>query len=146
MPPAQRTADIAASPEAVWAYLADLSAWADWDPDIASVYQIRGTIDDGGSFLVRMTSGLRGRITFVSAVPAHRSVWAAALAGGLVRAQGDFILTPLDGGHCRLCYRFRMVGLLGRATGRLNARMIREGVHHGLKNIVQATGGPLRRS
>ena len=140
MPPAQRTADIAAPPEVVWAYLADIASWAEWDPDIASVDQIRGTIE-GGSFSVQMTTGLRGRITFVSAVPARRSVWDAALVGGLIRAQGAFILTPLDEGYTRLCYRFEMVGLSGRVAGRLSRRMIQDGVHHGLENIVQAIGG-----
>ena len=145
MPPAQRTADIAAPPEVVWAYLADLSRWSEWDPDIASVDHIRGTIEDGGSFSVRMTSGLRGRIAFVSAVPARRSVWDAALVGGLLRAQGVFILTPLDEDHTRLCYRFRMVGLAGRVAGRFSRRMIRDGVRDGLENIVQATGGHRQR-
>ena len=145
MPPAQRTADIAASPEVVWAYLADLPSWASWDPDIASVHRVRGTIADGGSFSVRMTSGLRGTITFVTAVPARRSVWDAALLGGLVRAQGVFILTPLRGGHCRLCYRFQMVGLPGRLVGRLSRRLIQDGVRDGLENIVQATGGHRRQ-
>jgi carbon monoxide dehydrogenase subunit G len=144
MPPAQRTVDIAAPPEAVWAYLADIPRWADWDPDIASVGQVRGTIEDGGSFSVQMTSGLRGRITFVSAEHARRSVWDACLVGGLVRAQGAFILTPLDGGHSRLCYRFQMVGLPGRVAGRLSGRMIQDGVRDGLENIVQATGGHRR--
>ena len=145
MPPAQRTADIAAPPEVIWAYLADLSRWAEWDPDIASVDEIRGTIEAGGSVSVRMTSGLRGRITFVSAIPARRSVWDAALVGGLIRAQGVFILTPLDESHTRLCYRFRMVGLPGRSVGRFSRRMIRDGVRDGLENIVQATGGHRQR-
>ena len=141
MPPAQRTADIAASPEVVWAYLADIPRWASWDPDIASVYRIRGTIESGGSFSVRMTSGLRGTITFVEAVPARRSIWDATLAGGLVRAQGAFLLAPLREEHCRLCYRFQMVGLPGRLAGRLSGSMIADGVRDGLENIVQATGG-----
>ncbi|MEL6348304.1 MAG: SRPBCC family protein [Myxococcota bacterium] len=139
MPIIERTADVAATPEAVWSYLAHFPAWAEWDPDILAVSGVRGTLDNGGRFDVRMTRGLSTTIVCSAVTHARRVVWTGQFFMGLVTAQGIFELEPLDGGrHTRLRYRFGMSGPFGRVAGRLNRRAVVRGMEEGLANIVAA--------
>ncbi|HZG92684.1 MAG TPA: SRPBCC domain-containing protein [Pseudonocardia sp.] len=87
---------IEASPEAVWAVLADASQYPAWDSGVSGV---DGDIVDGGKIVVR-TGAPSGRAfpVLVALDPPRMMVWTGGLPLGLFRGVRTFSLDDAPGG------------------------------------------------
>jgi hypothetical protein len=90
--------DIDATPEAVWAVLADGSTWTQWDPNLE---RIEGTIEEGSTVTVYTKLSKQAFPVKVSEMVApSRMVWTGGMPLGLFRGVRTFSLEPREGG-CR---------------------------------------------
>jgi uncharacterized protein YndB with AHSA1/START domain len=70
---------IAASPETVWQWMANIDGWPDWNPDVKSV-RIEGPPAPGTPFVWRVDSGtIRSVIQFVEGP--HTLAWTGSRLG-----------------------------------------------------------------
>mmetsp|Transcript_51837 Transcript_51837/g.96961 ORF Transcript_51837/g.96961 Transcript_51837/m.96961 type:complete len:152 (+) Transcript_51837:81-536(+) len=134
MAPTRRVAEIEAQPGVVWAYLADLSQWSVWDPDMKAVSDIREGLVEGGSFLAALEA-FSTRISFWDVQQQTKCSWGGTALGGSVTFAAFFQLEPIGEGHTRLTYEFEMRGFVGRFLGFLKPRAVVDGVETGLANI-----------
>jgi hypothetical protein len=106
------SAKISASPERVWAVLADGEAYRQWNPEIVGV---EGQIDLGASITaqVRLGDGAVRSVPqrVIEFEPPHRMTWVGGLPLGLFVGRRTFIVTPAgDGAEFQM--HLRMSGLL----------------------------------
>jgi hypothetical protein len=93
------TADIRATPEAVWAILTDGPGYARWNPEIN---RVEGRIALGEKIKAHVV--LHGGVVRPVSVrvtalePLRRMVWTGGLPLGLFTGRRTFSLTPRDGG------------------------------------------------
>jgi uncharacterized protein YndB with AHSA1/START domain len=90
----RRETEIAATPEAVWAVLAEIDAWAAWSDDVASA-SLHGELAAGTTF--RWKAGgsvIRSRLTRVA--PPHAIAWSGRALG--LRAIHAYRLEPHGSG------------------------------------------------
>eukprot|EP00439_Symbiodinium_sp_Y106_P008527 s6106_g1.t1 len=146
MAPCIRTVEIEATPETVWAYLADLPQWVVWDPDMKEVADIwGGGMAEGGSFLAKLDA-VSTRIYFRDVQENCETKWGGTAAGGSITFDALFKLEPLSGGQTRFTYEFEMKGCLGRVINCLKPQASIDGVEKGAANIkakaeeIQRTG------
>lgn len=107
------TIHIAAPPARVWAVLADLPGWADWNPFIRS---ISGTLTPGATLSATMHPRGRRPMTLrpvvIHAEPGERLVWRGHLpVPGLFEGTHSLVLTR-DGTGTRLDHAESFRGLL----------------------------------
>lgn len=90
---------IAASPERVWAVLADGVAYSQWNPEIIG---IRGQFAPGARFVaeVRLGDGAVRSVSqrVVEFEPPHRMTWRGGLPFGLFVGRRTFTVTPSANG------------------------------------------------
>lgn len=91
--------DIAATPENVWAVLADLPGYPQWHPVFVKV---TGRLAAGGKLTITTTHpatgrALTARVTVLAAEPGAELRWASRLLG-LTISDRSFLLTPAGGG------------------------------------------------
>ena len=115
--------DIAAAPERVWAVLADLHAYPEWNPFIRSA---SGQLAVGARLTLRMvpTGGraMTFRPTVLAARPGGLLRWIGRLVvPGIFDGTHQFALEDL-GGHTRLTQSETFRGLLVPFTGKTIAR------------------------
>jgi hypothetical protein len=115
--------DIAAAPERVWAVLADLDAYPEWNPFIRSA---SGQLAVGARLTLRMvpTGGraMTFRPTVLAARPGELLRWIGRLVvPGIFDGTHQFALEDL-GGHTRLTQSETFRGLLVPFTGKTIAR------------------------
>ena len=106
--------EIAASPEAVWAVLADLANYPRWNPFIP---RIAGALAPGERLEVRLTppggGGMTFRPTVLAATPGRELRWLGRLlVRGLFDGEHRFALEPLGAGRVRFVQEERFTGLL----------------------------------
>jgi hypothetical protein len=109
---------IEASPESVWAVLADASQYPDWD---SGVTHVDGDIVDGGRITVRTAADPdRGRTVLVALDPPRLMVWTGGLPLGLFRGTRTFGLDDAPGGATLFTVREEFTGpLLGLVWRRM---------------------------
>ena len=117
------TVDIAATPERVWAVLADLAAYPDWNPFIRSA---SGKLAEGARLTLRMVPAEGRAMTFRPTVlvarPGELLRWIGRLImPGIFDGTHQFALQDL-GGRTRLTQSETFRGLLIPFTGRTIAR------------------------
>ena len=137
--------DIAAAPERVWAVLADLHAYPEWNPFIRSA---SGQLAVGARLTLRMvpTGGraMTFRPTVLAARPGEQLRWIGRLVvPGIFDGTHQFALEDL-GGHTRLTQSETFRGLLVPFTGKTIART--EADFHALNRALKerAECGPRR--
>jgi hypothetical protein len=109
---------IAASPEQVWAILADLASYSQWNPLFR---EASGQLSTGNTITLKSTHPVNGRTMMVkarvlAAEPARELRWRSSLPG-LMTGEHSFTLTPADGGT-RLVQTEIYSGLLAHFSNR----------------------------
>ncbi|MGZ8593925.1 MAG: SRPBCC domain-containing protein [Actinomycetota bacterium] len=85
---------IAASPETVWAVMADLPAWPTWNSDVKSM-ALQGRVEPGSTF--RWKSGSSSLVSILQVVEAPREIaWTGKTMG--INAVHTFRFEPIEGG------------------------------------------------
>lgn len=128
--------DIAASPEKVWSVLADLPAYATWNPyyrsakgrlEVGHRVQLEAAIDDSGA-----TSVSRPLVTDVES--GRRATWRNRFVlPGLLTTTHTFTLVPLGSYWTRLEQTESFTGLLVPLSG-----SIIEQIHQRLQQLGEA--------
>ena len=89
--------DISATPDEVWALLADVNGWAEWNPTIIS---IEGASVPGTK--VKLVSTLSPKRTFTLSVddvePPRRMVWSDGMPLGLFTGRRTYTVEPSSSG------------------------------------------------
>lgn len=90
---------IDATPEAVWAVLADLPNYPQWHPAFLSV---TGPVTVGSTLTIQTTSPSTGnpvtlKVRLVTVDPASELAWVSRMAGVPILKR-QFLLLPVDGG------------------------------------------------
>jgi hypothetical protein len=113
----EATADIAATPDAIWAFLVDGARYPAWDSGVLSV---EGKIAPGET--IKVVSGAApGRsfpVKVTEFVPNRSMTWAGGMPLGLFRGVRTFRLTPTEGGtrfDLREEYSGPLLGLMWRS-------------------------------
>ena len=93
------TTQIDAPPTAVWAVLADLSRYPEWNPLFR---EASGQLAAGERITLRAVNPANGRLMTVKAKilaadPGAELRWASSLPG-IMSGEHSFVLTPVDGG------------------------------------------------
>jgi hypothetical protein len=93
------TTQIDAPPMAVWAVLADLSRYPEWNP---LFHEASGQLAAGERITLRAVNPANGRLMtvkakIVAADPGAELRWASSVPG-IMTGEHSFVLTPLDGG------------------------------------------------
>jgi hypothetical protein len=117
------TVDIEATPERVWAVLADLAAYPEWNPFIRSAC---GELAEGARLTLRMVPeggrAMTFRPTVLAARPGELLRWIGRLIRpGIFDGTHQFALEDL-GGRTRLTQSETFQGLLVPFTGKTIAR------------------------
>ncbi len=135
--------EIAAAPEDVWAVLADLDHYPDWNPFIR---RIAGTLAEGERLAVRLAppggGGMTVRPTVLAATPGRELRWLGRLlVRGLFDGEHRFALEPLGAGRVRFVQEERFTGLLVPLFARSLAGPTRAGfeaMNRALKDRAEA--------
>jgi hypothetical protein len=92
----ESTADIAASPEAIWAILTDGAAWSTWDSGVDGV---DGRIAAGETVTIRSTAapGRAFPVKVTTFDPPRTMVFSGGLPLGLFKGVRTYRLTPTGG-------------------------------------------------
>ncbi|MEM8904993.1 MAG: SRPBCC domain-containing protein [Actinomycetota bacterium] len=113
------TIEIAATPDAVWAVLSDVTSWPAWDSGVTSV---DGTLALGERITVSVAAnpGRSFPLEVTELHPPHRMVWTGGRPLGLFRGERTYTVEPVDGGGSRFRMTERFSGLLaGLITRRI---------------------------
>jgi hypothetical protein len=102
---------ISATPEAIWAVLADGPRWTDWDSAVA---RLDGTIALGGKVTVypEVNPGRGFAVRVVELVPGERMTWRGGMPLGLFTGTRTYRLTPGPDGTVRFDMREEYTGPL----------------------------------
>ncbi len=114
------TVDIAATPQQVWAVLADLDAYPQWNPFIRSA---SGQVAEGATLTLRLVPAQGRAMTFrpkvLAAEPGLLLRWIGRLImPGLFDGTHQFALED-TGGHTRLTQSETFRGVLVPVTGKI---------------------------
>ncbi len=114
------TVDIAATPQQVWAVLADLDAYPQWNPFIRSA---SGQVAEGATLTLRLVPAQGRAMTFrpkvLAAEPGLLLRWIGRLImPGLFDGTHQFALEDM-GGHTRLTQSETFRGVLVPVTGKI---------------------------
>ncbi len=134
-----RSATVDATPEEVWAYLADPAHWAQWDPDITEVATTEVGIVENRTWRLTVRPGLQATMVFDDVEP-HRSFeWDIRTLGGLIQSEAEFRLEPgAEHGTTVLTYEFELEGPIGKVIGAARRATVETAVEAGLANIAAA--------
>ena len=134
--------DIDASPEEVWAVLADTEAYPNWNP---FVRELTGELREGGKLEVRIAPPGGRSMTFkpvvLAAEPGQQLRWLGRLlVPGVFDGEHSFSLEPLDSGRTRFVQAERFSGvlvpILGKSLGKTQLGF--EQMNEALKRRVEA--------
>jgi hypothetical protein len=107
----EASATIDASPDAVWAILADARGYTKWD---SGVERLEGEIAPGARLKV-FSAANPGRgfpVKVTELAPPRSMTWTGGMPLGLFRGVRTFALTPEDGGGTRFTMREEYTGPL----------------------------------
>jgi hypothetical protein len=114
---------IAASPDTVWAVMADLPAWPAWNPDVKSM-SFEGPLEPGAVF--RWKSGSASLVSTLKSVDAPREIgWTGVSMG--IHAVHVFHFEPSDGGtRARSAESFR--GFIPSVLKKYSRKVLQRGI------------------
>jgi hypothetical protein len=146
-----RRVEVAASPERIYPYLADLRRWREWSPwqeaDYAGlVYRYSGPASGPGAEVTWDSEATGdGRLRITEATPHERVRFEMAFQKGRIRAEDTLRLSALPGGRTEVRWEDR--GDLGRTLlGRLSVpaieRSMGRDLERGLANLARAVAPP----
>jgi hypothetical protein len=136
---------IAAPPERVWAVLADLASYPQWNPLFR---RASGHLTVGSKITLKAVHAASRRlmtvkVTVLAAEPSAELRWVSSLPG-IITGEHSFTLTPADGGT-RLVQTETYRGLLARMSARTITRTeasfqaLNEAIKQRAENTQQAT-------
>ena len=113
--------DIDAPPDAVWAVIADLAAYREWNPFLVSA---EGELQPGARLRITFKSGDRRPVTMRPTVThvetGRRLCWQGRLLlPHLFDGAHELVVEPVDGARARFVQREEFGGLLVPLLGRL---------------------------
>ncbi|HEY1540208.1 MAG TPA: SRPBCC domain-containing protein [Solirubrobacteraceae bacterium] len=134
----ETTIDVVAPPDAVWAVLVDLPAYADWNPFIT---RAGGRPAAGERLTLKLQQakgrGLTIRPKVLVAEPGRELCWLGhLLIPGIFDGRHRFTIRPIDGG-CRLVQEEHFTGLL--------VPILSNGLRSGTQPAFQAMNAALKR-
>ena len=146
-----RRLEVAASPDEVYPYLADLQRWREWSPWQEAhypglVYRYSGPASGPGAEVSWDSEATGdGRIRITEATPHERVRFEMAFQKGRIRAQDTLRLRALSGGRTEVSWEDR--GDLGRTLlGRLSVpaieRSMGRDLERGLAGLARAVAPP----
>jgi hypothetical protein len=93
----ESAADIDAEPTDVWAVLADVARWSDWE---SGVLGVDGTVAPGAKLSLRIAAnpGRAFKLTVVDLAPPSAMTWRGGMPLGLFTGTRTYRLTPRAGG------------------------------------------------
>jgi hypothetical protein len=108
---------INATPEAIWAILADAPSWPEWDPGLD---RIEGRIAPGEKIKVitKLNPGRTFPVEVTEFEPGRSMTWSGGMPLGLFKGVRTFTLTPRDGGATDFRMREEFSGPLLPLIGR----------------------------
>lgn len=121
---------IAASPDTVWAVIADLPAWPTWNPDVKSM-TFEGPLQPGSVF--RWKSGAASLVSTLESVEAPREIgWTGVSMG--IHAVHVFHFEASEGGtRARSAESFR--GFIPSVLKRYSRKILRRGIESILSSL-----------
>ncbi|MDH4113020.1 MAG: SRPBCC family protein [Actinomycetota bacterium] len=127
---AQGEIQITASPETVWAVMADLRGWPTWHADVKSM-DVDGRLEPGTTF--RWKSGSASLVSTLQAVEEPREIgWTGKTMG--IHAVHVFTFEPMDGGtHARSAESFR--GLIPSIFRQYSRNVLQRGIDGMLRSL-----------
>jgi len=108
------TRDIDAAPDAIWAVLADTSAWHLWNDGVKSI-RLDGAFVTGGRFAMEMPDGDVLESTLTSVVPGRHFIDETRLGDIVVRVEHR--IEALSAGSSRVTYAVDVDGPDAQAVG-----------------------------
>jgi hypothetical protein len=141
-----RTAfEVDASPEEVWAVIADFAVYPDWNPSIPA---ISGELREGE--VVSLTLAMPGRPSMgakaelLEVTPNRRLTWEGHLgADRIFTGRREFAVEPLPGGRARVTHVEDLRGLVAplfEVLMRGPMRRHHDGLNRALKDRVEGAG------
>ena len=133
-----------ASAEAIWAVIADIGAWEQWNPlytRAAGVIRMGETLDLQLSLPGQAPRQIRPVV--VDWVPNEQLLWRLSMLGGLVKSTRYLEIEELAPGSCIFSNGEMFEGALGPTLAQRMARPIRAGfaaMGEALKARVEAAG------
>lgn len=120
----QRSIDIAASPDQVWAVLCDATRWPEWTSSVTSVELLDGSeLRLGSRAVIRQPKLPPAKYTVTAFEPGRGFTWETGRF--LVRGTARHEIVATSGGS-RVTLAVRFGGLLGWLAGRLYRRLTLE--------------------
>jgi hypothetical protein len=131
------TTQIDAPPMAVWAVLADLSRYPEWNPLFR---EASGQLAAGERITLRAVNPANGRLMtvkakIVTADPGAELRWASSVPG-IMTGEHSFVLTPLDGGT-RLAQTEIYGGLLAATVSVPRTETSFQALNEALKQLAE---------
>ncbi|KAA0021837.1 SRPBCC family protein [Antrihabitans cavernicola] len=112
------TVDIDASPERVWAVLADVERWSEWTETVTSATRLdEGPLQAGSMARLQQPKLPPTEYVVTECQPGHSFTWVATSPG--VRTTASHALEPLTDGGTRVRLGVEQSGVLGVVMGRL---------------------------
>lgn len=145
MPPITYSVEIARRPEDVFAYLSDVSRFAEWQENVTSADVEGGAMKQGARLTMTRKSGGRRR-TFVNELTDYSPPRSQAFRGisGPIRPSGKLTVDPLDGGErSRVTFELEFEG---RGLGKLLVPLIRRQAAHEVPTAHEKLKERLERS
>jgi hypothetical protein len=107
----EATAQIAATPEAIWAILTDAPGLSKWD---SGIERVEGRIAPGETITVysKASPGRAFPVKVVEFTPGRSMRWSGGMPLGLFKGERTFTLTPQGEGMTRVHVREEYTGLL----------------------------------
>ncbi|KAL7533074.1 hypothetical protein ACHAXR_005029 [Thalassiosira sp. AJA248-18] len=137
MAPVEVSATVKATPETIWQTCFDPMKWESWDPDLKEVRDVSGSCEDGTTCVFAMNDGSNIPIT-LSNVEKNKSLdFKGGILGGVVRAEGKVLISPLDSSTSKIDYSFELLGFVGYIVAMAKKKMVVEGTQGGLDNMVK---------
>jgi hypothetical protein len=105
------TADITATPDAIWAILTDAPNLSNWD---SGVERVEGKISPGETIkvFVKVNPGRAFPVKVTEFVPGQKMVWSGGMPLGLFKGVRTYTLSPQGNGVTRFTMREEYTGPL----------------------------------
>ena len=137
MAPIKTSATVAATPATIWETCFAPMKWESWDPDLKEVKDSSGGCEEGTTCIFEMNDGTNFPIK-LSNVKKNESVdFSGSGAGGMIKAVGKVVISPVDCSTSKIDYSFELKGLIGSIVAFVKKKECVEGTEGGLENMVK---------
>jgi Polyketide cyclase / dehydrase and lipid transport len=128
--------DITASAEKIFAFYADVSSWASWDPDVKEA-SIEGSFTSGSTGSLLPPNAPKAKIYFIEVILNQSFTVESRLPLCVMRFEHELSEIP-DTDQTRALHRVNFSGLLSPLFGRLIGSQIQKGLPHTLQGLKLA--------